>query len=93
MEYREQVLEYFAEEPADAAKAVRVIEEALGLPGKTLWPVLDAMDKDPTCPLYRAPALYRVVAATPAVRHTPPGVPRPRLQGLVLETSSHRARA
>lgn len=58
MTYREQVLEYFAGEPADTAKAVCVIEEALGLPDKTLWPVLNKMHKDRTCPVYRAPATY-----------------------------------
>jgi 5-methylcytosine-specific restriction endonuclease McrA len=59
MGYNEQVLQYFAERVhARTPKAVCEVETALGLKPKTLWPYLDAMAKDRTCPVYRAPATF-----------------------------------
>lgn len=56
--YQEVVLEYFANLPPDTPRAVRQIEEDLGLPGKTLAGFMNEMAKDPECPLYRADAEY-----------------------------------
>lgn len=52
------VLAHFATLPPDTPLAVREIEEHLDLPGKTLAGILDAMDKDPDSPVYRADAVY-----------------------------------